>query len=160
MNFQYYVSAWLAVRVLAEAEASPLFDWPAATTLESVSGETNQAVDDVLAINSRRDLAFGQAKRTLSLSALATSAFGSAVDQFTRQVLSNRVLVSGPRAWDRPLDPVRDRLVLFVGPGSTGPVKKVLPTLLGRVRTCKRAGKYLFESARASRAFRASCGRR
>lgn len=134
MNFQYYISAYFAVRVLAEIEASPVLGWPAATTLTSVSGETNQAVDDLLIINSRGDLGFGQAKRTLSLSDLATSAFGSAIDQFTRQVLINRNIAMGPRAWERPLDPGRDRLVLFIGPASSGPVKKELPTVLGRVR--------------------------
>ena len=52
MNFQYRVTAWVAVRILAEKELSLPWDLPEGTTLEWLRCETEQPVDDLLSVSS------------------------------------------------------------------------------------------------------------
>ena len=48
MNFQYRVTAWVAVHILAEKELSLPWDLPEGTTLEWLRCETEQPVDDLM----------------------------------------------------------------------------------------------------------------
>jgi len=125
MNFQYCATAWVAVWVLAEKEVSPPWGLPVGTTLEWLRCETEHPVDDLLVGTSDGGFIFSQMKHTLHLSTAADSALASAFDQFVRQFVAH---------WERPLDPVRDRLVLITGPSSSVPLRAHLPTVLGRLR--------------------------
>lgn len=134
MDFQHRVAAWAAVRILAEQDASPPWDLPATTTLESLRCETEQPADDILVGTSAPGFAFVQAKRTLQLSKNPGSDLASALDQFVRQFIACQGATTAARPWERPLDPVRHRLVLVTGPGSSTPIRVDLAATLNRLR--------------------------
>jgi len=119
MDFQHRVTAWVAVRILAEKEVSLPWDLPVTVTLEWLRCETEQPVDDLLVGTSEGGLVFSQIKHTLQLSVAVNSDLASAFSQFVRQFVAYRATAPGKRPWERPLDPVRDRLVLITGPGSS-----------------------------------------
>jgi hypothetical protein len=48
MSFQHRVAAWLAVRILAEGNAGPLWDLSSSSTVEFIRCETEQPVDDIM----------------------------------------------------------------------------------------------------------------
>lgn len=87
VEFQNRVTAWLAVRVLAETEARPLWGWPSQSYLRFFRCETEQPVDDILVGNSSDGLAFIQVKRTISAGSGVDSQLASVFSQFTRQYL-------------------------------------------------------------------------
>jgi hypothetical protein len=134
MDFQHRVTAWVAVRILAEKEVSLPWDLPVTAMLEWLRCETEQPVDDLLVGTSDGGLVFSQIKHTLQLSASANSDLASAFSQFVRQFVAYRATSSGKRPWERPLDPVRDRLALIAGPGSSLPIRDHLPMVLDRLR--------------------------
>src|SRR5215510_14802352 len=74
---------------------------------------------------------FSQIKHTLQLSKFADSDVASALDQFVRQFLTNRAGTSEGRPRERPLDPVRDRLVLVTGPRSSELIHVRIPAIFG-----------------------------
>lgn len=133
MDFQHRVAAWIAVRILAEQNASPL-GLPASSTLEFLRCETEQPVDDILVGTSDAGFAFIQVKKTLQLSRDFDSDFASALDQFVRQFILCRDQTSGSRPWERPIDISRDGLVIITGPASSTPVRVHLPNVLDRIR--------------------------
>jgi hypothetical protein len=135
MAFQHRVAAWLAVRILAETNASPLWGWPNSSTIEFIRCETEQPVDDIMVGSSDDGLAFIQVKRSISLERNGDSPFAKTVTQFVRQALRPPVLNNRPvRPWDRILDFRRDRLVLTVGPDSSGKVTSTLANVLTKIR--------------------------
>ena len=134
MDFQHRVTAWVAVRILAEKDGSLPWDLPGTATLEWLRCETEQPVDDLLVGTSDGGLVFSQIKHTLQLSASANSDLASAFGQFVRQFVAYRATSPGKRPWERPLDPVQDRLVLITGPGSSLPIRDHLPRVLDRLR--------------------------
>src|SRR5215470_6283883 len=67
MDFQHRVTAWVAVRILAEKEVSLPWDLPVTVTLEWLRCETEQPVDDLLVGTSEGGLVFSQIKHTLQL---------------------------------------------------------------------------------------------
>ncbi len=134
MDFQHRATAWVAVRILAEKEASPPWKLAVNTTLEWLRCETEQPVDDLLVGTSDGGLVFSQIKHTLQLSESATSDLASAFGQFVRQFIAYRATSPGKRPWERPLDLVQDRLVLITGPGSSLPIHDYLPRVLDRLR--------------------------
>ena len=69
MNYQYRVTAWVAVQVLAEKEMPPPWELPSGTTLEWLRCKTEQPVDDLIVGTSEGGLIFSQVKHTLQLSA-------------------------------------------------------------------------------------------
>jgi len=71
MDFQHRVTAWVAVRILAEKEVSLPWDLPVTTTLEWLRCETEQPVDDLLVGTADGGLVFSQIKHTLQLSTSA-----------------------------------------------------------------------------------------
>ncbi|MCD4770325.1 MAG: hypothetical protein K8R35_09175, partial [Bacteroidales bacterium] len=134
MAFQHRVSAWIAVRILAEKDASPLWNLSTATTLKYLRCETEQPVDDLLIGTSNEGFIFCQIKHSLNLSTSAKSILSSVLEQFVRQFIAYRESTSGKRPWERPLDEVRDRLSLIIGPNSSAPIRIHLPSVLNRLR--------------------------
>ena len=134
MAFQNRVAAWMAVRILAESAASPLWGLRANTTLEFIRCETEQPVDDIMLGTSLGGFVFIQAKHSLVLSRQRDSELAGALNQFVRQYLAHREASGGRNSWERPLNPSIDRLVLAVGPGSSAPVRMHLSSVLGRAR--------------------------
>ena len=138
MAFQHRVGAWLAVRILAETNASPLWGWPNSSTIEFIRCETEQPVDDIMVGSSDNGLAFIQVKRSISLERNSDSPFAKTVAQFVRQALRPPVLNNRPvRPWDRILDFRRDRLVLAVGPDTSGKVTSTLASVLTKIRSLR-----------------------
>ncbi len=68
VRFQDTVTAWFAVRVLADSAATPLAGLPSETTLEFLLAETTQPTDDLNVGTSADGRIFIQAKTSLPLS--------------------------------------------------------------------------------------------
>lgn len=138
ISYQNRVAAWMAVSILAEAEATPLWELPANVTLKFLRCETEQPVDDILVGTSQGGHAFIQVKHSkqgLVLEKSAKSAFGSTIEQFVRQCFAYRNENQGKRPWERPLDLLRDRLVLITNPSSSSSIQKHLPAVLNKLRS-------------------------
>ena len=133
LSFQHRVAAWMAVRILAETEASPPLGLPAASTIDWLRCETEHPVDDLLVGTSTGGLLFAQVKYGVDLSGRPASPLASAIDQFVRQFLSHRTENRGSLPWERVLDPVRDRLVLVIDPSSSASIRIHLPAVLARL---------------------------
>ena len=95
--------------------------------------QSDAPVDDVNAHTEDGGIVFVQAKRTVSLSTNRHSLFGSAIDQFVQQY-KECAEKTGNRSWSRPLDELRDRLVLCTRSASSGNVTRTLSELLQRLR--------------------------
>ena len=91
--------------------------------------ETEAPVDDLLIFTSNDGYIAIQAKTTVSLSQKLESRFGKTISQFVRHWLACRN-GDGSLEWNRPLDPVRDRLVLAVGVQASESVRVHLPNAL------------------------------
>jgi hypothetical protein len=135
ISYQDRVAALMCVQILAEQEASPLWGWPADSTLEFIRCETEQPVDDLLVGTSHGGLAFINVKHSVTASQSEDSDFASAISQFARQFVAITNQVKGARPWERTLDAQLDRFVLVTSPESSAPVKNELPDVLDRVRT-------------------------
>ena len=133
-NFQNRIAAWIAVRILAEQDASPPWGLPVTGTLERLHCETAEPVDDLFVGTSTDDFVFIQAKHTVGLTTGPDSALASCLDQFVRQYIAYAGLFGESRTGRRALDPQRDRLVLISGPNSSAQIQRVLPSLLKKVR--------------------------
>ena len=106
-DYQNRVAAWLAVRILAEsAVAAPWSLTDTDTTLEFIRCETDQPVDDILALTSKGGFLFFQVKKNVDLSKKSDSSIASAASQFVSQYLASRSDTNkATRLWDRSLDP-------------------------------------------------------
>lgn len=135
INFQTRVAAWIAVRILAEQDATPPWDLQPATILERLHCETEEPVDDLLVGTSTNDLVFIQVKHTLSFSARSNSALASCIDQFVRQYLTYAKLLGEAKSGKRSLDWRHDRFLLVVGPDSSMQIQSVLPSFLRNIRS-------------------------
>ena len=129
-DFQHCVAAWMAVHILAEKGSSLPWDLPAGTTLEWLQCETWEPVDDLLLGTSDNGLVFIQCKRTLQLSPNPNSELASVFDQFVRQFIDCQERKTGKRPTDRPLDILKDRLVLVVGSTTSSSIRNDLPSVL------------------------------
>lgn len=134
ISFQNRAAAWVAVRILAEQSASPLWGLGHQVTLDYIGCETEHPIDDIFIVTSNRDFIFVQVKHTLQLTTGSDSALASAIDQFVRQFLISQ---DGPAGGTlrRLLDAERDRFVLLVGPESSAPIREVLPRVLRMIRS-------------------------
>jgi hypothetical protein len=133
-TFQHRVAAWVAVRILAEQEASPPWDLRATSTLTFLRCETGEPVDDLLVGTSDDRVVLAQCKRTLDLSEAPTSGLAGTLDQFVRQILDSSAARDSPRPWQRPFDD-QDRLLMVVGPDTSVAVRVYLAAALDRLRT-------------------------
>src|ERR1700693_4150406 len=134
IDFQNRVAAWVAVQILAEKAASPLWDLSAGTSLEWFRCETQEPVDDLLAGTSNDGLIFFQIKHRLEASGSPNSPLASVCDQFVRQFIKFRLEESNRQVEERQLIPATDRIVLTVGPNSSQPIRVHFPAVLKRVR--------------------------
>jgi hypothetical protein len=132
-DFQARVAAWFAVQILAEAAVQPPFQLGAGVTLERLRSETGEGVDDLLAATSENGYAFLQVKHRVDLATQPDSALASALDQFVRQFVAERLPRTAPAApWHRALDWERDRLVLTVGSRTARTIRFDLENVLRR----------------------------
>ena len=132
-NYETLVATWYAHSVLLGGVAQSPFDLNADTQIVSFTCQSEAPVDDVNAVTSDGGIIFVQAKRSADMSAVASSSFAGALDQFVRQVKA--CAAADPKlAWSRPLDPSRDRLVLATRSASSSKVLETLPELLRRIR--------------------------
>lgn len=92
----------------------------AGLVINSVACETTEQVDDIRLALSEGSHVLIQAKRSVTAQTTATSALGSAVDQFVRQHVADSAR--------------SDRLVLVCGPDSSTPIRRGLPPMLRRLR--------------------------
>ena len=122
-TFQEDVAAWAAVQILAEQAASPGFGLPESVTLEGVSAESFQPVDDLSITTSDRGQIFLQCKTSVTLSRKPDSSLSKVIRQFVRQLVAGCLDHEGAA---RPLDPARDRLILAVAQGAASSVTKDL----------------------------------
>ena len=63
MDFQHRVAAWMAVRILAEQDASPPWNLSANTTFEFLRCETELPIDDLYVGTNDGGFIFVQVKR-------------------------------------------------------------------------------------------------
>ena len=124
-NYQNRVAAWTAVHILAEQDATPPWDLPAAITLEALHAETPNAIDDLEVRTSAGGRALVQAKHTVNLETTPNSPLGKTISQFVAEYCSAK----------SPLDPTKDRFVLITSPTSSAKVRVNLPAFLTRLRT-------------------------
>jgi hypothetical protein len=66
IDFQARLAAWFACAILAEEEASPLWEWPEAAPFASVYAETGEEADDLLVSNSAGGRAYVQSSTSRS----------------------------------------------------------------------------------------------
>ena len=132
-GYETLVAAWYCVRILLSRLAHPLFNLPANTRLLTLRSQSGEEVDDVNCRTSDDGLVLIQVKRSVGLTTGETSPLAKALDQFVRQQkaasehLSDAIL-------GRPLDPVRDRLVLATRSTATAKIKGALTRLLRGLR--------------------------
>lgn len=91
--------------------------------------ESEAPVDDILVATSAGGMVAIQAKTTASLSRDLASPFGKSVAQFVRHWLACRD-GDGSLHWNRPLNPLTDRMVLAVGRQAPATVREDLPAAL------------------------------
>jgi hypothetical protein len=131
-NYEALVATWYAHLVLLGGAAQPPFDLRAGLQVVSFSCQSEAPVDDVNATTSDAGIIFVQAKRSVTMSSVASSSFAKALDQFVRLVQA--CAAKDPKhTWSRPLDPLRDRLVLATRSASSAKVTEVLSELLRRI---------------------------
>jgi hypothetical protein len=134
IGYQNRVAAWLAVRILAEREASPLWGLGETETLEFLSCETEYPVDDLFLETSGNGRIFIQVKHSVTLGTTAHSALASAIEQFARQLITSRGDQNSESSLKQTLDPERDRLILVTTSKSSEAIRLRLPAILARLR--------------------------
>lgn len=132
-NYQSRVAAWVAVSVLAEQEATPLWGLASDTTLDFIRCETEQPLDDLLIGNSQGGHVFVQVKTTLKSSGGRDSDLASVAKQIVHQFLAYTDDNRGDQRWERPLRLDCDRLLLVLHSGGPQSTTRHLPTLLNRL---------------------------
>jgi hypothetical protein len=91
--------------------------------------ESEAPVDDILVATSQDGFIAVQAKTSVDLSPNSKGGLAKTIQQFVRHWLECRS-GNGSDLWNRPLDPVRDRLVLAVGPSAPSSIRLELPAAL------------------------------
>ncbi|WP_310047318.1 ATP-binding protein [Pseudomonas fluorescens] len=128
IRFEQQLGALFSSWILAGDKLDNSFRLGAATP-EWVRFETEAPVDDLLIKTSVGGYIAVQAKTTANLSDDPSSPLGKTISQFVRHWLVAQQ-GDGTMGWNRPLDPVRDRLVMAVGPQASAQIKKDLPAAL------------------------------
>lgn len=128
IRFEQQLGALFSSWILAGDRLDDSFRLGAATP-EWVRFETEAPVDDLLIKTSVGGYIAVQAKTTANLSDDPSSPLGKTISQFVRHWLVAQQ-GDGTMGWNRPLDPVRDRLVLAVGPQASAQIKNDLPAAL------------------------------
>lgn len=125
VNYQDYVTAWVAVQILAEQDVSPPWRLRAPVTLEALHAEAPRPIDDLRVFTSAPGRVYIQAKHTVNLETELAKPLGKTINQFVTEYATATT----------PFDPQRDRFVLATSPHSSAPIKFDLPAFLNRMRT-------------------------
>ena len=144
-EFQARAAAYWLAKMTAE---SPLSD-----SLEirgrvvAVRCESDLPVDDIL-VEVEDELCVDgylscQAKRTLSVSTLATSEFAKVGDQIARQYIANKTNGAAANGWDRPLRFERDAMLIVTTAESPRSLTVHLPRALKCIRGLKAGVPYM-----------------
>lgn len=120
------------MRLLAEQGVAGLWGLPG--SVEFIRCETEQPVDDLMVGFAGSGLSFIQVKRNVDLSFAPKSPLSAALRQFVLQYVENRAKSKGPNSWDRPLDAMKDRIVLVTTSESSARLRQILPSLLQNLR--------------------------
>jgi signal recognition particle GTPase len=134
IDYQNRVSAWVAVQILAENQATPPWGLPTGTIFKGFRCETEHPVDDLMVEASNGGLIVAQIKRTVNLTNSPESGLASALDQMVRQFIACRTGVISTGS-TRPLDPSSDRFLLMASSNSSRPIKQTLPRILEKIRS-------------------------
>src|SRR5690348_11357514 len=115
VEFQQRVSAWFAVAMLKGLDIAYVFELDSSFVGESISWETSASIDDLLLRSTDRSVLV-QVKRSLELSAAATSEFRSVLTQFVSRFLAqgeaeDYALILSPLA-SRSISTVLQKLLL------------------------------------------------
>ena len=134
MDYQARVTAWVTVRLLAESDVEPPFGLKGAVI--GIACEAPEPVDDLVVRTESGDIAYVQAKRSVSLSKYRDrdgrlGRLAKAVDQFVRQFLRLR---GTARDGDTLAEVVGVRFVLAVGTRTPATVRVNLREVLERTR--------------------------
>jgi hypothetical protein len=134
IGYEARLAAWYAARIVAEDDALP-FKLAAGCRLTEIRCQTGEPVDDLLVGSSDGGWLFIQAKRSIRLSSRSNSEFARVIDQVVRQSLAHETRQDVPSSpWDRPLDEVRDRIVLACGPTASRSIRESLRDVLNWFR--------------------------
>ena len=128
IRFQQQVGAMIGSLLLADRPFDRRLNLGQAKP-EWMRFETEAPVDDILIGTSARGFVALQVKTNASISKDLGSPFGMIISQFVRHWLACRD-GAGDLNWNRPLDPLIDRLVFAVGPRASAKVREVLPAAL------------------------------
>jgi hypothetical protein len=126
--FEQHLGALFGAWMLADRPIDQRLNLAGATPIW-IRFETEAPVDDILVATSSGGFLAIQAKTTAYVSRDIRSPFGKTVAQFVKHWRACRD-GDGERYWDRPLHPMRDRLVLAVGAASPASLRIDLPATL------------------------------
>jgi len=128
IGFQAQLGALFGLQLLAQVPVDHVLELGAAVPVW-IRFETEAPVDDILVATSEGGFIAVQAKTTVNLSSGAHGGLAKTVQQFVRYWLACRD-GQGEQFWDRGLDPIKDRLVLAVGPTAPASIRVDLPAAL------------------------------
>lgn len=128
IEFQAQLGALFGLQLLAQVPVDHVLELGSAVPLW-IRFETEAPVDDILVATSEGGFIAVQAKTKVNLSSGADGGLAKTVKQFVRHWLVCRGS-NGEQLWDRLLDPIRDRLVLAVGPQVPASIRVDLPAAL------------------------------
>lgn len=131
-TFQENVAAWFSCLILADIRALPVAEL-SSVTLDGLTAETVQPIDDLQVLTSNGGRLFIQAKTTVNFSE-NDSRFASAIRQFVGQYTKGFEFPSGSF---RPLDESLDRFILAVGPSAPSTIRNSFRDLLATIRPCR-----------------------
>ena len=128
-DYQARVTAWAAVRMLAEKDVEPPFGLN--EPMVRIACESSEPVDDLIVATDAGCTAYVQAKRSVSLSTGRLEPLASAIDQFVRQFMLGETSSKGTEDLS---DTAYRRFVLAVGTGAPATIRVTLREALERVR--------------------------
>lgn len=132
-GFQHSLAAWAACGVLAERAMSPRWGLPSDVSFTFIRCETEQPLDDLMIGTSSGGHILCQITTDIWRSNQEDSKLARSLEQCVRQfhAYSDR---SGNKPWERPLDPIRDRMLLATDEDAPQWFRVSLPLLLARFR--------------------------
>ncbi|WNN53249.1 ATP-binding protein [Hafnia alvei] len=126
--FEQQLGALFAVQILSGSRVDARLGLGDASPIW-LRFETEAPVDDILIATSNDGFIAIQAKTTVPLSANPNGPFSKTIEQFVRHWFECKK-GDGTSAWNRPLDPTKDRLVLAVSPEASASIRIDLSTAL------------------------------
>ena len=128
IGFQAQLGGLFGLQLLAQVPIDHVLELGAAVP-DWIRFETEAPVDDILVATSEGGFIAVQAKTAVNLSSGVEGGLAKTILQFVRHWLACRD-GQGEQLWDRSLDPIKDRLVLAVGPTAPASIRVDLPAAL------------------------------